>query len=335
MQKTDERIAASFTELTIDIDDLHFLIETAPLLAHYTSIDVLEKIMKTDEIWLSNPLFMNDLEEVRFSLQQGARSFLQNEVVSEACGSPERAQLLKHAFSHYYNQFDKEHAFDTYVFCLSEHDPTNTDGLLSMWRGYGGQGNGAALVFNTRFVTEDNPASPLILTRVHYASADKRIEWLNDKLLQWCVILKNASIPDDKIHVAAYLFFHAIKFFALKSKHDGFKEEREWRIIYMPERDPQRIWKEKLKLHYVVGPRGVEPKLILKIEPFDPAQTWKFGDIISNIILGPSLSSWLARRSIERMLEAVGKPEFREKGVCVANSITTNKLSPLFSIATG
>jgi Protein of unknown function (DUF2971) len=176
-------------------------------LAHYTSIDVLEKIMKTDEIWLSNPLFMNDLEEVRFGLQQGGRLFLQNEVVSEACGSPERAQLLKHAFSHYYNQFDKEHAFDTYVFCLSEHDPTNTDGLLSMWRGYGGQGSGAALVFNTRFVTEDNPASPLILTRVHYASADKRIEWLSNKLLQWCEILKNAAIPDDKLHIAAYLFF--------------------------------------------------------------------------------------------------------------------------------
>jgi Protein of unknown function (DUF2971) len=94
-----------------------------------------------------------------------------------------------------------------------------------MWRGYGGQGNGAALVFKTDFVTEDNPNSPLILTRVHYDSAEKRIERLNNKLLQWCKILRDSSIPDDKLHIAAYLFFHTVKFFALKSKHDGFKEE--------------------------------------------------------------------------------------------------------------
>jgi hypothetical protein len=81
----------------------------------------------------------------------------------------------------------------------------------------------------------------------------------------------------------------------------------------MPERDPHGIWKEKFKLHYVIGTRGVEPKLIFKIEPLDQSKTWKFADILDTIILGPSLSSWLARRSIERMLETVGKPEFRPK----------------------
>jgi len=311
---TDEEIAALFTGLTVDIDDIQFVIQTRPLLAHYTSIDVLEKIMKTDEIWLSNPLFMNDLEEVRFGVQQGATLFLQSHAISEACaGSENRVQILRNAFSHYYRQFDQEHAFDTYVFRLSQHDPTNTDGLLSMWRGYGGQGNGAALVFKTDFVTQDNLASPLILTRVHYDSAEKRIQWLNNKLMQWWQILKTGSIPDDKLYIAAYLFFQTIKFFALKSKHDGFKEENEWRIIYMPERDPQGVWKEKFKQHYVIGKRGVEPKLIFKIEPLNLSQTWKFGDILDRIILGPSLSSWLARRSIERMLETIGKPEFREK----------------------
>jgi hypothetical protein len=109
---TDEEIATLFTGLTIDIDDLHFVIQTKPLLAHYTSIDVLEKIMKNDELWLSNPLFMNDLEEVRFGVQQGARLFLQSEAVSEACaGSANRVQILRNAFSHYYTQFDQEHAF--------------------------------------------------------------------------------------------------------------------------------------------------------------------------------------------------------------------------------
>jgi hypothetical protein len=146
---TNQEITEVFKELTLDMDDLRFAIQNRPLLAHYTSLEVLEKIMKKDEIWFSNPLFMNDLEEIRFGVHQGARLFSQSKTVAEACGTPGRAQILENAFFHYYTQFDQEHAFDTYVFCLSEHDPANTDGLLSMWRGYGGQGNGAALVFNT------------------------------------------------------------------------------------------------------------------------------------------------------------------------------------------
>jgi hypothetical protein len=150
---TDQDIMNLFNELLIDFDDLSFLIKHRPLLAHYTSMSVLEKIRKTDEIWFSNPLFMNDLEEVRFGIHQGLRLFQQTEIVEKACRSPERANLVRHAFNHYYGKFDAEHALDTYVFCLSEHDPQNVDGLLSMWRGYGGHGNGAALVFNTNFIT--------------------------------------------------------------------------------------------------------------------------------------------------------------------------------------
>jgi hypothetical protein len=131
MQMTDDQTAALFTELTVDLDDLQRLTQMTPLLAHYTSIDVLEKIMKTDEIWLSNPLFMNDLEEVRFGVHQGSQLFLQSSTaVDDACGSTARGDLMRHTFSHYYGQFDQDHAFDTYVFCLSEHDPANTDGLL-------------------------------------------------------------------------------------------------------------------------------------------------------------------------------------------------------------
>jgi hypothetical protein len=133
----------------------------------------------------------------------------------------------------------------------------------------------------------------------------------------WCEILKNASIPDDKLYIAAYSFFQTIKFFSLKSKHDGFEEEREWRVISMPDRAPQSDWKERFRLHYIIGERGIEPKLIFKVQPVDPAETWTFADILEKIILGPSLSSWLARRGIERLLENVGKPELRDK-VCAS-----------------
>lgn len=81
----------------------------------------------------------------------------------------------------------------------------------------------------------------------------------------------------------------------------------------MPELVRDDTLKGKFKQHYLIGNRGVEPKLVFKVEPFYPDETWTFFDILERIILGPSLSSWLARRSVERMLEAVGKPEFRKK----------------------
>jgi hypothetical protein len=244
---TDPEILQLFLSLMVDMDDFQFLIEHKPLLAHYTSIGVLEKIMKSDEIWFSNPLFMNDLEEVRFGVLEGLRLFTASEAVNNACHTPERTHILRHAFNHFYAQFEAEHAFDTYVFCLSEHDPENTDGLLSMWRGYGGQGNGAALVFNTGFITAPNLNSPLIIARVHYASAEGRKKWLDERIT------------------------------------------------------------------YLMTARGVEPKLRFKIEPLDPMQTWTFASILERIILGPSLSSILARRGVERMLQTVGKSEFRQK----------------------
>jgi hypothetical protein len=42
----EQEILKLFLELTVDLDDLEFAIENRPLLAHYTSIDVLEKIIK-------------------------------------------------------------------------------------------------------------------------------------------------------------------------------------------------------------------------------------------------------------------------------------------------
>jgi hypothetical protein len=60
----EQEILKLFLELTVDLDDLQFAVENRPLLAHYTSIDALEKIMKTGELWFSSPLFMNDLADL-------------------------------------------------------------------------------------------------------------------------------------------------------------------------------------------------------------------------------------------------------------------------------
>src|SRR5712664_2688178 len=69
-----------------------------PLLAHYTSMATLEKIMSSDELWFSHPLYMNDMEELRFGILEGAQSFRTHEALKAACGSLPRYELLRSAF---------------------------------------------------------------------------------------------------------------------------------------------------------------------------------------------------------------------------------------------
>lgn len=313
---TDVEVLQQFTSLFMDLDDFQYLLNEKPLLAHYPSIPVLEKILRDDEMWFSNPLFMNDLEEMRFGMHQGVIQFDQLRAdVAKAAGSPERFNAIESAFMGYYRQFETAHALDVYVFCLSEHRPEDNDGLLSMWRAYGGNGNGAALVFKTDFLTEPKPDSPLLIGKVHYASGEERKAWLEGKIRSWCEIVAKVGIPEDKLHLAAHSIFSAIKIYALTSKHRGFSEEHEWRMIYLPDRDPNGIMKDSL--HYIVGKHGVEPKLRFKIRPLPlkSPEVWTFEGILDRIILGPSLSTVLARSSIIRMLEVIGKPTFGQKVV--------------------
>jgi hypothetical protein len=116
-----------------------------------------------------------------------------------------------------------------------------------MWRGYGANGNGVAIVFDTAQLTAI-PTSPLIIAQVVYGATDARIAWLRALLVQFAEILAKASIPDDKLHLPAYSLFERIKVFALFTKHHGFKEEREWRVVYLPDRDVNK--KLERMFHY-------------------------------------------------------------------------------------
>jgi hypothetical protein len=115
-----------------------------PLLAHYTSIKVMESIFSTRQIWFSDPLFMNDLQEVRFGIHEGYRLFSDPNLLKRAVVTDPRVVLVRNEFINSLGNFDTNELLDTYVFCLSEHKEANTDGLLSMWRGYGDHGDGAA-----------------------------------------------------------------------------------------------------------------------------------------------------------------------------------------------
>ena len=65
---TDQELFDLFSPLHDDLTNMATLMDRQPYLAHYTSLEVLEKIMQHNELWFSHPFFMNDLQEMRFGI---------------------------------------------------------------------------------------------------------------------------------------------------------------------------------------------------------------------------------------------------------------------------
>lgn len=289
-----------------------------PLLAHYTSVEVLEKIVQNNQLWFSNPLYMNDLEELEYGMNTGAEKFRTSEHLKKACDSYEAHRKLLKNFDKLFFEFDSRHAIDTYVLCLSEHDPNNEDGILSMWRGYGAGGGGVAIVLDTHNLAQIEQ-SPLILGRVHYGSRFERENWIDDKLERLAEILRKNDKTDDNLRFVSHAWIERLKLFSLFTKHSGFSEEREWRVVYMSERDQRGLLTSMM--HYVITQRGVEPKLKLKLShiPGLMDESISIQSLTDRIILGPSISTVLAAKSVKKMLILNGAASLAEK--VVASSI--------------
>lgn len=292
-------------------DDANDLGKEQPLLAHYTSLATVEKIISQEEIWFSHPLLMNDHEEVNFAIQAGSDAIEQNDAIRAVLTEARRFQILLDGFNEARRRYYQQHLFDTYVFCLSQHEPNDLDGRLSMWRGYGGNGTGAAIVFDSKKL-DTLANSPLIIARVVYKTPAERTAWLGDYAGRIAQFLYRNILPDADLEEVGQVVFERLKTAAIFSKHIGFLEENEWRVVYMPERDLTGLLRPYL--HYQNGPRGVEPRLRFKIAPLGGVTAGELSleRLVDRIILGPSRSQ-LAYGAAQRMLQMVGSPALAQR----------------------
>ena len=300
-----------FGSLYADISVEEEFYNVKPLMAHYTSLEVLEKILTNNEIWFSSPLYMNDRAEVLFGINNGAEIVKKSAEVELSLGNKYRHRIFCKSIDDFISEYDKKYLLDTYVFCTSEHQMNDHDGLLSMWRGYGGHGDGVAIVIDSSKIEPSND-TPFVISKVKYGTDEDRLSWIRNKAVEFSRIISEIYISDEDIRSCAFVLFDRIKLFSLFTKHIGFSEENEWRFVYRPENDRDGRY-SKLR-HYVHGPLGFEPKLKFKLEPTDDVTSsdFSFEKIIHEIILGPTMSTPLAMRSVERMFELVNRPRLKE-----------------------
>lgn len=200
--------------------------------AHYTSAENAAKILRNKTIWLRNAALMNDFSEVqhggaclRHSLESSLGMRLQAVLDSVY------PQLLTEVLE-WLKEADFSAKHHTYLTSVSAHKADDKMGRLSMWRAYGGQTAGVALIFNTDgFQSEDDQlsaySSPVLYggLDIFYNEFEKIVSNIENNLQLM------ASIPRTNVKAIILNAFH---YSILSTKHVAFEEEQEWRVIHSP-----------------------------------------------------------------------------------------------------
>ena len=256
--------------------------------AHYTSAETGMKILQNREVWLRTSSIMNDFSEVHHG----------QDCLLNAWSNTDSCQKLKEilklldpkAVDQFTSAFDEEQYSRTkqsYIVSLSEHgdQELNEDeyGRLSMWRAYGGKTN-IAFIFNSKPFFTDSTALNAYTSPVLYADKNQYAEHFKgvvDGLADHIDLLKDIGWQE----VFKFLFA-ALRYSVLSTKHPGFSEEREWRVIY----SPQFISSERIKEENVTLD-GI-PQKIYKIPLENLESEGLFGieipELLDKIIIGPT-----------------------------------------------
>ena len=281
---------------------------------HYTSAQSALDILQSNCIWMRNATCMNDYNEMRHGLRCLIEAF--GTEAGQAFNSalndcyPDLAQELDQRFTNVAATLI-EH---TYLTCVSEHgDDEELYGRLSMWRAYG-TSTGVALVFNNGPFIRPSNALPIWFTPVSYMDADGfkgQIEAIAASMNHERELLK--TFPREELLDIA---FRALIFAVVSSKHEGFREEREWRIVHFPALWPSTL--DRLPLDQVS--LGGVPQPIFKIPFVDHVDEGFHGatipELINRVIIGPTQFPVAIRTALSQALGNAGMQEPMERVHC-------------------
>ncbi|ODP37352.1 DUF2971 domain-containing protein [Sphingomonas turrisvirgatae] len=201
--------------------------------AHYTSAQVAMDIIKAPDedrcLWLRNAMLMNDFSEIEYG-QQLLRLSLTNEQLRnrliEACNDIHEGILGA------FRMIDQEvYAIkrSTYLLSLALHKGAELhQGKLSMWRAYGGDTNVCILLNPEAFMTPQS-AYDAVIAPVDYGGPGKFVEGVA-AIVETMIANRDALRQIDPETVKTNLKY-ALDVMILSTKHPGFEEENEWRVI--------------------------------------------------------------------------------------------------------
>jgi Protein of unknown function (DUF2971) len=289
-------------------------------LAHYSSLSVLESILTTKEFWLSHPFFMNDKNELNLGLNKTLELLkdLQSDLNGIEGGKYKNFnQTPFDVFNNWLFHFSTNHFLDYYILCFSEIDPRDKNGDLTMWRAYGSNGSGAALILDAnKFPVNDS--SPFIFAKVEYMNETDIINGIKSKIEIFYNFLNNHDNSCHELYLRLNgVFFQRMLMASTFVKHEAFKAENEWRVVYYKDRDKNNSYENMC--NHAVTAKGIEPKLKLNIECMLKIEhiNSSFDDICDKIILGPTSfdekTSYVQQMTLKRLLTQSEMPRLASR----------------------
>ena len=263
-------------------------------------------IIRSRRIWMRNAVTMNDFSEIVHGRQCLFPTYEDKDIGGRLKNFfngiyPDFSKRLESLFNGWLPHFEQS----TFVTSLSEHDASEDIlGRLSMWRAYCPR-NGVALVISNRPLTAGNPNLKAYSSPVAYLSQEKFAEEFSNIIDN--IIANEALVRARSEEQLLGVIFSMLKFAMLCTKHPGFKEEREWRIIYSPTHEPSPIIESDF-----VSVRGI-PQEIHKIPLInDPDHGLVYADLpnlVDRIIIGPTQQPFTILQTFVGLLREAGVPD--------------------------
>ncbi|WP_169055439.1 DUF2971 domain-containing protein [Rhizobium sp. P44RR-XXIV] len=307
MHDDDELLRAIF--MPLETEYMRRSVFAHHRLAHYTTAENAVNILKGQQIWLRNARVMNDTQEVNHGIsmiQRAIRPAIESTIEPAL---RQLAQALDQAYPGIaqecfalFDQFAWSLQHKTYVTCLSLHDPKERNGRLSMWRAYTGNHAGVALIINPEPFVQFIEDPSFFSTPVAYLSDEQLMDRLTttaEYVGSQTELISRAG--RDKIR---WFFGYLLRYVATSSKHPGFAEEQEWRVMHTEGLDPENgLLKEVEKI-------GGIPQLVakLRLEPNNPYadKGITIPNLLESVIVGPTNYPTVVANALQRAMEEAG-----------------------------
>lgn len=279
---------------------------------HYCSAEAAYHIITSSRIRMRNAAVMNDFMEIEHGSACLAAAWHgpagdRLKVLTDGMFPGISTELAK-----LFDGWAPHFKTDTYIACLSEHDEAEDNlGRLSMWRAYGSP-SGVAAVLNPDVFLGVSNAIEAFTSPVAYLSEE-------DFVAEFTRVVDNIETNRDwlieggKDDLLSRLF-QAFRFAVLCTKHPGFKEEREWRIVYAP--SFSRSEKIVPSIELIRGVPQIVHSIPFKDYPEEDFIGAELPKLIDRIIIGPTEFPEQLRQATVALLEAEKVPDAAKKVVC-------------------
>ncbi len=188
-------------------------------LFHYADLNGLLGIIQNGDLWLTHSRYSNDEEEMAHGKRVAMEAVAS--ALTAAMDDPPRTEYLEQLKT----LIDKPSLEGVYICCFCQKD-----NLLSQWRGYGANGAGVSIQFDSggfsNWTGADCPHGLMRFWKVFYKSETQRKIIDNAIQFSWTTALPPAQVAQRAAD--------AIQFFIPTFKNSDFEEEAEWRLIFTP-----------------------------------------------------------------------------------------------------